>query len=411
MEAPQQAHGMRHRLRVKCSAGEDTLAETRNLTVFVERLQAATHRLRDLQPDRVRTDVNRGKCGHAKSGREYQLVSGMHQRDRAKGDIPACYNRNMMSSAPVTNADSKVGIGDGFPRGSVSVVWLGAIVALGAALRLVAPGNKSFWLDEIASVVITRLPNQAFWAMLWHHEGNMALYYLLLRPWLHFGVSEANVRLHSAIVGIASIPLMYALGRHLFGENPARLAALFFAINACAIAVSQEARGYSLLVLGVVASTYLFVRLIERPTFLIACAYGVVTGLTLYCHYFGMLVPAAQAISLTALPKGRPWKQLAVAASIIGLAAVPVLWMIHIQDIGHISWVEGPSLLEVYHLGAYLAAGSGKAVGAVLLLLDLGLLALFLRRLKSLWPEREHDMRCWRHVLIASCLFFPIVVA
>jgi len=317
----------------------------------------------------------------------------------------------MTSSAPVTNADSKVGIGDGFTRGSGSAVWLGAIVALGAALRLVALGNKSFWLDEIASVVITRLPNQAFWAMLWHHEGNMALYYLLLRPWLHFGVSEANVRLLSAIVGIASIPLMYALGRHLFGENPARLAALFFAINACAIAVSQEARGYSLLVLGVVVSTYLFVRLIERPTFLVACAYGVVTGLTLYCHYFGMLVPAAQAISLTALPKGRPWKQLAVAASIIGLAALPVLWMIHIQDIGHISWVEGPSLLEVYHLGAYLAAGSGKAVGAVLLLLDLGLLALFLRGLKSLWRDRDHDLRCWRHVLIASCFFSPIVIA
>ena len=83
-------------------------------------------------------------------------------------------------------------------------VWLWAIVALGAVLRLVALGHKSFWLDEIASVVITRLPSQAFWSMLWHAEGNMALYYVLLRPWLHFGDGEASVRVLSAVT--ASLP-------------------------------------------------------------------------------------------------------------------------------------------------------------------------------------------------------------
>src|SRR5271157_2177069 len=291
-------------------------------------------------------------------------------------------------------------------------VWLWAITAVGAVLRLVALGYKSFWLDEIASVAITRLSGHAFWSMLWHNEGNMALYYVLLRPWLQVGVSEASVRLLSVIAGVASIPLMYALGNRLFGENAARLVALFFAVNACAIAVSQEARGYSLLLLGVVASTYLFVRLIERPTFALACAYGVVTGLTLYCHYFGMFVPAAHAMSLAAMSKARrPWKQLALAALIVALAAVPVLWMIHIQDIGHITWVERPSLLELYHVGVYLAAGSGKAVGAVLLFLDLLLLAVFVQTLKTLWRGREHDLRCWRYLLIANCLFAPVVIS
>jgi mannosyltransferase len=318
-----------------------------------------------------------------------------------------------MSGASVANTNSRVGTGDGFQGGSHGMLWLGAIVALGSALRLVALGNKSFWLDEIASVVITRLPAQQFWAMLWHHEGNMALYYVLLRSWLRFGVSEANVRLLSAIVGTASIPMMYALGKRLFGKNSACLAALLFALNGCAIAVSQEARGYSLLVLGVLVSTHLFVQMIERPTLGVACAYGITAGMSLYCHYFGMLVPVAQAISLAALPEGRPWprKHLSLAASIIVLFAIPVLWMIHIQDIGHISWVERPSWLELYHVGAYLAAGSGKAVGAVLLLLDLSLLALFLRKLISLWRDRNHDLRCWRHVVIASCFFSPIVIA
>ncbi len=291
-------------------------------------------------------------------------------------------------------------------------VWLWSIVVLGGVLRLIFLGRKSFWLDEIASVVIARLPGRAFWAMLWHAEGNMALYYVLLRPWLHFGLGEASVRLLSALIGIASIPVMYALSCSLFGKSTARVATLFFALNACAIAVSQEARGYSLLVLGVVASTYLFVRLIERPGFAIACAYGLVTGLTLYSHYFGMFVPAAQAISLVALPPGkRPWKQLALAASIVALAAIPVLWMIHIQDIGHITWVEKPSWLELYHLGVYLAAGSGKLFGGVLLVADLILLFLFLGTLKAHWRDRKQDLLCWRYVLTASGLLAPLVFA
>jgi mannosyltransferase len=312
--------------------------------------------------------------------------------------------------APVTKNNLKAATGEDLLPGSQHALWVWAAVALGAILRLVALGYKSFWLDEIASVVIARLPGPAFWSILWHAEGNMALYYVLLRPWLHFGVGEGSVRVLSALLGIASIPLMYALGRLLLGETTARLAALFFALNACAIAVSQEARGYSLLVLGVVVSTYLFVRLVERPSFAMACAYGIATGLTLYCHYFGLFVPAAHAISLLTLPQAqRPWKQLAIAASIVALTALPVLWMVHIQDIGHITWMERPSLLELYHLGAYLAAGGGKVVGAILLLLDLVLLGLFLRMLRTLW--RKHDPRLWRYALLASCLFTPIVLS
>ncbi len=324
-----------------------------------------------------------------------------------------CYIRGMPSGTTYMKpGEAKRRTGEDTGNVRRAAVWLWAIVALGAALRLIALGHKSFWLDEIASVVITRLPNRAFWSMLWHDEGNMALYYVLLKPWLYFGVGEASVRVLSALAGIASIPLIYVLGKRLFGEATARLATLFWAINACAVAVSQEARGYSLLVLGVVASTYLFVRLIEQPSFLLACAYGTVTALTLYCHYFGMFVPAAQAISLAALPwRRQPWKQLALAESIVGLAAVPVLWMIHIQDIGHITWVEPPSLLEFYHLGVYLAASSGKVVGAILLGLDLVLLALFLRTLQAVWRDREQDLRCWRYLLLASCLLAPVAIA
>src|SRR5271165_11958 len=78
-------------------------------------------------------------------------------------------------------------------RDTALMLWI--IVALGAALRLIALGAKSFWLDEIASVVIARMPGNSFWWWLWHNEGNMALYYVMLRPWLHFGIGEASIRM------------------------------------------------------------------------------------------------------------------------------------------------------------------------------------------------------------------------
>ena len=37
-----------------------------------------------------------------------------------------------------------------------SALWLWVIVAVGAGLRLVLLGHKSFWIDEIASVAIAR---------------------------------------------------------------------------------------------------------------------------------------------------------------------------------------------------------------------------------------------------------------
>jgi len=286
------------------------------------------------------------------------------------------------------------------------------IVAAGAVLRLTALGHKSFWLDEIASVVVARTPSNWFWRWLWHEEGNMTLYYVLLRPWLHLGLSETTVRLLSVIPGVASIALIYVLASRLFGKSTGMLAALFLAIHTCAVVHSQEARSYSFLVLGTIAATYLFVRLIEVPTFSRASTYSLVAGATLYCHYFGMLVIVSHLLSLAFLPKQQqPWKQLVVAIVLLAIIAMPVAWMIHLQDPGHINWVQPPSWLEFYHLGAFLAAESGKGVGSVLLALDLVLLGFFFVRLKQLWSARDVGLQRWRYGLVASCLLAPVAIS
>jgi len=292
---------------------------------------------------------------------------------------------------------------------STLVIWI--IVALGAALRLIALGYKSFWLDEIASVAIARAPSNWFWHWLWTEEGNMALYYVMLRPWLHFGMSEASIRMLSVLPGIASLPMMYLLGARLFGRRAGILAALFLALSTCSVVYSQEARGYSWLLLGVITSTYLFASLIARPSYAMACAYAMAAGVTFYFHFFGLLVPLAHTVSVLALPNARrPWKYLFVAGAMVAALAVPVLWMIHIQPLGHLDWVAKPSLLEVYHLGVFLAAESGKGVGPVLLALELVLIGVFLRTMIRLRGRTDAESEYCNYALVVSCLFTPVIL-
>ena len=317
-------------------------------------------------------------------------------------------------ASPIITEQSSGGPATG---GEPLALWI--IVIAGAILRLIALGQHSFWLDEIASVAIARRPWPVFWHFLWHDEGNMALYYVLLKPWLHLGYGEATVRLLSAIPGIASIPLMYVLGARLFGNTIGLLSATFLALNTCAIAVSQEARAYSFAVLLVLLSTYLFARLIDgslrdgvpAPSFPPAVAYGFVAGLTCYFHYFGVLVPAAHAASVLAVPaKQRPWKPLAPAWAIIAVFASPILWLIHAQDVGHISWLQPPSWLELYHLGVFLAAGGGKVVGAILLGLELALAVFFVAILLKVWRGGDEGRLHWHYALVASAVVTPVVI-
>lgn len=289
--------------------------------------------------------------------------------------------------------------------------WFGlsALTLLGAALRIAALGRKSFWLDELSSIGICTAPRDVFVRTILHHEGNMALYYLLLRPWLSLGTSEASVRLFSAIAGVAAIPMMYFLARRIFSPETSAIAAALLAVSPCAIVYSQEARGYSLLVLFVLASTYAFVCLVERPSVEVAVSYGVLAALMMYCHFFGALVIVAQFASLAFLPKRRlPCKALLASVAVLALLGWPVVWMVLTQDSAHLDWVPRPSLLEFYHLGIFLAGESGKALGGILLAIELVLLFVFLRNF--LRSSRAAAMGHWKRALVVSGLLTPILI-
>src|SRR5579859_4149721 len=137
-------------------------------------------------------------------------------------------------------------------------ISLAILVSAGTCTRFYGISARAMY-DEAASWNLAKLPWHSFLQALWDFEGNMALYYLILRPWLHLGNSEVVVRGLSALFGIATIPVLYFLGSRLFNQRVGLLAAALLAVHAFHIRWSQEARSYALLVLLLTWSTLLLV--------------------------------------------------------------------------------------------------------------------------------------------------------
>lgn len=128
---------------------------------------------------------------------------------------------------------------------------LGVIVLLGLFLRLWQIGDKSLWIDEAFSVWVAEQPIPDALAWLARIDQHPPLYYLLLHFWLRMGDDAATVRALSALLSALNVPVLYALGRRLWGPAVGLLAALILALSPFHLHLAQEARMYALLCLCV----------------------------------------------------------------------------------------------------------------------------------------------------------------
>ena len=190
-----------------------------------------------------------------------------------------------------------------------------------------------------------RLPWRDFWRAFWNYEANMSFYCLLLRGWLHLGDSETVVRGLSVLFGVAVIPVTYLLGKRLFGRKAAIASAALSAVNIFQIRYSQEARGYSLVMLLVVLSTYFFLRVIDSPSQKrYWVGYALMSGLAIYSHVFAYLVVLAQWLSL-GYARLRLIDRRAAFWTVAGfiLLTIPMNAFLLLKNQGQLSWVPRPA--------------------------------------------------------------------
>lgn len=268
-------------------------------------------------------------------------------------------------------------------------IVLAAIVAGAAALRFIHIGQESLWLDEGVSVGIARLPWLDFFKLMWHREGNMTLYYLLLRGWMLFASGEGWVRALSAGFSTATTPFIYLVGRDVRSRSAGLVAALLFAVSPFAIHYAQEARSYSLVCLLVTLATWFLLGRNWKW-------WAIMMGLAVYAHFFAMLVLAAHLLYL--LLTSHPLRELRPTLAKLALALVPAAAFVELKNLGQLNWI--PRLSVAGAKGAF-----GEFAGGG----DLALIVLFLTVIAAILTW-QGPVRTNRTLLVWLWLLVPIGV-
>jgi mannosyltransferase len=215
------------------------------------------------------------------------------------------------------------------PRPAVCALLF--VTTLGLALRLFGL-DSGLWYDEIYSLVVTSRPPLR--EILTHYYGEIQhpLYSVLVHGTVvALGESAWTARLPAVIFGVASIPLLFLLGRALASEREGLLAAALMTLSYHHVWFSQNARGYTALLCSTLLCTWLFYRGMERSRWPLFLAYSVAAALGAYTHptfafviighFLLILVVAAQSLRRG----GNGWRSLALPAGAIVLAGLLTL--------------------------------------------------------------------------------------
>jgi len=211
--------------------------------------------------------------------------------------------------------------------------WILTAVALG--LRLFRLGHEPLWFDEAYTALTAVKPVTDIVAVL-QTEGNPPLYYLVLHVWsAWFGDSEWALRMVSALVGAATVPLVYWVGARLFSRRAGLIAAVLAAVSPLQVHYSQEVRMYCMvppLALGVLYGLH---QLLVVPTPTVAAFALFVAAATagLYVHYYFLFVLPLAGCALF-MPERRRVVPIITAALVVVAVGFGPWWATFFRQAG-----------------------------------------------------------------------------
>ncbi|MGN6757473.1 MAG: glycosyltransferase family 39 protein [Thermomicrobiales bacterium] len=295
------------------------------------------------------------------------------------------------------------------------LVLLAAFTVTGLYLRLDQLGGQSLWFDEADVVMQARESLGALLRNFVTAGQNGPLFTLFLHFWTAlFGVSEAVVRLPSALAGAAAIPLVYALGRALHGPKLGLYAAGILTVAPYQHWYAQDAKMYALVVALALTSTLLLVLADGADWRGYWIGYAVVTTLALYVHVTVALLLAAQ-LAWFALGQWRgvrthPGRRGWIAFAALTLPYLPVaLWELRFVRGNAVTW-HRPIGLRAFlddtltKFATGVRADPGTQLRGLILFLALALLGLLpLAWRHAPWPAPALSPR--RRALLLGALF------
>lgn len=302
--------------------------------------------------------------------------------------------------------------------------WLWVALGIGALFRLATLGRQSLWLDESLSFWTAYRPWEELARELMASSVR-PLHHILLHLALYLGDSEWMLRLPSAVLGVLSIGLLYAIGRQLFDRRTAALAALLLAFSPLHIWYSQEARMYALVSAMALLAAFFALRALQhnRPEDWIL--FGFFEGMALWSEtgavWFVLSVNAFAALLVRALyQSGRllPWLGAQALALILYL---PILaHMLEEISSGDTMWIPPATFILLARTVADFAGSfqrtpleSRLAAAALVIGLALGGRRLIQEAFRSPRPPEVPAEERWlavthRYLLLGCWLAVPV---
>jgi mannosyltransferase len=278
-----------------------------------------------------------------------------------------------------------------------------ALTLLAAALRLSTLDLQSFWYDEAFTPVHVLHPS--LWATLrsvLHSENTPPLWYVI--AWADarvLGTGEVALRLPSALAGIATVPVAWAIGAELEGSSArpsvrpstrraAIVCAALVAVDPLFVWYSQEARAYGLFVLTGALAMLCFLRALREPSPRRMAAFTLTGALALLTFYFAVFLLIGMALAL--VWERRTRRAALPALGVLVLVGAALLPLISAQGGHGTQWIgqwplsERLQAIPQYYLTGYSGAPLGRGVELLVALPILAGLALGLRRMRGRPP-------------------------
>lgn len=242
---------------------------------------------------------------------------------------------------------------------------------VGLLVRVALIDTQSLRLDEATFLGEYRGHSVGhIWSGLASGDVHTPLYHTLMHFWVQLaGTSEWALRVPTVLLGAACIPLMYGIGRRLFGAQAGLFSAALMAGSPFVVWHSDEAKMYVLLLLLLLAAQWCLMAAVQSGGALRWSAYTLFTTLSLYTHLFALLaIPVHLAYVMLARGWSREARRWMISVAMAGVLFLPWIALFYRDSVlsGHLLEFQGTGL------GQSRAGPVGKAV-------DLGVfLAVFL---------------------------------
>jgi 4-amino-4-deoxy-L-arabinose transferase-like glycosyltransferase len=140
--------------------------------------------------------------------------------------------------------------------------WPLLVFLLALLPRLAMLGARPFWLDEAFTFERVSLkPGALVLDSFQNHH--MPSFFLMLRPLAGLAHPEFWLRLPSAVFGAIAVMLVFLIAWQIAGKLAATLAALIIGLSPTALAFSQEARSYTMVMTLILVALYGLARLAQ----------------------------------------------------------------------------------------------------------------------------------------------------